>query len=549
MTRHIDNVIECKGALILGAGVAGLFTALKLAPFPSLILAGARPGVSGSSAWAQGGIAAAVGKGDTWQSHAADTIAAGAGLCDPKIVELVAREAPARIEDLVQFGAPFDRNPDGTLAVGREAAHSAARIVHVKGDRAGAEVTHALAERALACGAIEVLEGYHGVELAVEDGRVTGLFARSGRGADARLVLFRARAVIFATGGLGALYAVTTNPPESRGEGLGMAARAGAIIADPEFVQFHPTALATGRDPAALATEALRGEGALLVDERGMRFMPTVHKDAELAPRDIVARAIFSEIAAGHKVFLDCREAVGAGFPEHFPTVYAACRAAGFDPVREPIPVAPAAHYHMGGIASDGRGRSSLDGLWAVGECASTGLHGANRLASNSLLEALVFGTRAAEDITSAFLPREGRGTPPAPERFAATLPPHVLRDAMTRLVGLERDEAGLSEALTVIAQIERAGGPEPALLNMTAAAKLVTYAALTRRESRGGHYRTDYPTATTPQRTFLTLAAVESAIANPPPSLRGRGEAIAEGRGTSPSGASRHLPREYGGG
>jgi len=548
MTRHIDNVIECKGALILGAGVAGLFTALKLAPFPSLILAGARPGVSGSSAWAQGGIAAAVGKGDTWQSHAADTIAAGAGTCEPEIVELVAREAPERIEDLVRFGAPFDRNPDGTLAVGREAAHSAARIVHVKGDRAGAEVTHALAERALASPAIQVLEGYHGVELATEDGRVTGLFARSGRGPHARLVLFRARAVIFATGGLGALYAVTTNPPDSRGEGLGMAARAGAVIADPEFVQFHPTALATGRDPAALATEALRGEGAMLVDERGMRFMPAVHKDAELAPRDIVARAIHREIAAGHKIYLDCREAIGAGFPERFPTVTAACRAAGLDPVREPIPVAPAAHYHMGGIASDDRGRSSLEGLWAVGECASTGLHGANRLASNSLLEALVFGARAADDIKGASVPREGRGTPPVPERFAATPPPHVLRDAMSRLVGLERDEAGLREALAIIAQVERAGGSEPALLNMTAAAKLVAHAALARRESRGGHYRTDYPSTDEPRRTFITLEQAEKAISYPPPSLRGRGER-SERWGKSPSGASRHLPRKDGGG
>jgi L-aspartate oxidase len=512
MTRHLDNVIECKGALILGAGVAGLFTALKLSPFPSLVLAGARPGVSGASAWAQGGIAAAVAPGDGWQSHAKDTIAAGAGLCDPEIAALVAREAPSRIEDLVRFGAPFDRNKDGTLAVAREAAHSAARIVHVKGDRAGAEVTRALADRALADPAITVLEGYHAVELAMEDGRVAGIFARSGIGADARLVLFRARAVIFATGGLGALYAVTTNPPESRGEGLGMAARAGAVIADPEFVQFHPTALATGRDPAALATEALRGEGAMLVDERGMRFMPAVHKDAELAPRDVVARAIFSEMERGHKVFLDCREAIGAEFPEHFPTVYAACRGAGIDPVQQPIPVAPAAHYHMGGIASDARGRSSLEGLWAVGECASTGLHGANRLASNSLLEALVFGTRAAEDVKSSIAPRSGSGTPPAPERFASPAPPHVLRDAMTRLVGLERDEAGLREALAVIAQVERAGGPEPALLNMTAAAKLVAAAALERRESRGGHWRRDYPsTDETGRRTFLTLREAEA--------------------------------------
>jgi L-aspartate oxidase len=524
MTRHIDSIIECKGALILGAGVAGLFTALKLAPFPSLVLAGARPGVSGSSAWAQGGIAAAVDPSDTWQAHAQDTITAGAGLCDPKIADLVAHEAPARIDDLVRCGAPFDRRADGSLAVGREAAHSAARIVHIAGDRAGAEVTRTLAERAAEEPSVTLLEGFHAIELAMENGRVVGLFARTGMGSDARLVLFRARAVIFATGGLGALYAVTTNPLEARGEGLGMAARAGAVIADPEFVQFHPTAIAIGSDPTPLATEALRGEGAMLVDERGLRFMPAVHKDAELAPRDIVARAIHREIAAGHRVFLDCREAIGAEFPKHFPTVYAACRRGGVDPVRQPIPVAPAAHYHMGGIASDDRGRSSLEGLWAVGECASTGLHGANRLASNSLLEALVFGARAAEDIRANVVAGTARGTPPAPERFAAPPPPHVLREAMTRLAGLERDADGLTEALSIIGQVERAGGSEPALLNMTASAKLVAAGALARHESRGAHCRTDYPqTDETGRRTMMTLADAEVIAISTLPLREGR--------------------------
>lgn len=512
MARGIDNIVEAKGALILGAGVAGLFTALKLAPFPSLVLAGTRPGVSGSSAWAQGGIAAAIGEGDTPEAHAADTIVAGAGLCDMAIANLVAREAPARIEDLLSFGAPFDRGSDGRLALGREAAHSANRIVHIKGDRAGAEITRTLAERAAAAPSITLLEGYHAVELAMEDGRVTGIFARYGAGPHTRLVLFRAPAVIFATGGLGSLFAVTTNPSEARGEGLGMAARAGAVIADPEFVQFHPTAIAVGRDPAPLATEALRGEGGILVDESGRRFMLAVHKDAELAPRDVVARAIHRELASGHKVFLDCTKAVGEEFGERFPTVYAACCSAGIDPAREPIPVAPAAHYHMGGIATDARARSSLDGLWAVGECASTGLHGANRLASNSLLEAIVFGARAAEDVRGAVTERAGRGVPAAPERFAAPSPPHVLRDAMTRYVGLERDAAGLKNALVIIDQVERVGGGEPALLNMTASAKLVAAAALKRRESRGGHYRTDAPQTTAQaQRTFLTLEDADS--------------------------------------
>jgi L-aspartate oxidase len=510
MVFRADNVVETDGALILGAGIAGLFTALKLAPMPSIVLAGTRPGMSGSSAWAQGGIAAAMGEGDSWESHAHDTAVAGAGLCDPAIVDLVAREAPDRIRDLIALGAPFDRKADGSLALGREAAHARPRIVHVKGDGAGAAISATLAARAGEADGIALMEGFHAIELAMEDGRVTGIFARAGLGSDARLVLFRARAVVLATGGLSALYAVTTNPPEARGEGLGMAARAGALVADPEFVQFHPTALAVGRDPAPLATEALRGEGAVLIDSSGERFMIAAHPDAELAPRDVVARAIHTQIAAGRNVFLDCREAIGAEFPRRFPTVHAACVAAGIDPATQPIPVAPAAHYHMGGIASDARGRSSLPGLWVVGECAATGLHGANRLASNSLLEGLVFGARVGEDIRGMLAPGPARGAPPAPLRFASPPAPHVLRNAMTRSVGLERDADGLRSALATIARLERASD-EPALQNMIAAAKLVSAAALARRESRGAHWRTDYPqSALAVQRTFITLADAE---------------------------------------
>ena len=517
MTTRIDNIVECEGALVLGGGIAGLFTALKLAPMPVTVLTSARAGAAGSSAWAQGGIAAAMAPDDDWRAHAADTMAAGAGLCDAAIVDMVASDAPARIADLLDYGAPFDRNADGSIALGREAAHSRARIVHVRGDRAGAEISATLAARAAATPSIRLLEGYHAIELAMANGRVTGLFARCGSGSGTRLVLFRARAVILATGGLGALYAVTTNPLESRGEGLGMAARAGALIADPEFVQFHPTAIDIGRDPAPLATEALRGEGATLIDETGRRFMTAIHPDAELAPRDIVARAIHRQIAGGHKVFLDCRDAVGAGFAQHFPTVFASCQAAGIDPAIQPIPVAPAAHYHMGGIASDAHGRASLDGLWVVGECAATGLHGANRLASNSLLEGLVFGARVAEDVRGLLAAGSERPVPPAPLLSALQPPPRLLREAMSRHAGLERDANGLTQLLDVIDRIEKAGNGEATLLNITATARLVAAGALARQESRGSHWRGDFPaTDAKGRRTLLTLAEAQASALPP---------------------------------
>ena len=457
MSPRIDNVIECKGALILGAGIAGLFTALKLAPFPALVLAGARARHVGIERLGAGRhrrrrrrrryVASACRRHDGGgRRHSAI----------PKIVDLVAREAPARIDDLVALSARRSTAmPTARSRVGREAAHSAARIVHVNGDRAGAEITRTLAERALATPSIDVLEGFHAVELAMEDGRVTGLFARNGSGADARLVLFRAPAVIFATGGLGALYAVTTNPLESRGEGLGMAARAGAMIADPEFVQFHPTA--HRHRPRSRATRH-RSAARRRRDARSMRRGTPLHARRASGRRTGAARCRGArdpsrDRSAATKSSSIAARPIGAEFAEHFPTVYAACRVAGIDPATQPIPVAPAAHYHMGGIASDARGRSSLEGLWAVGECASTGLHGANRLASNSLLEALVFGARAADDITSAYrMPETAAARRPRRSASPRPPPPHVLRDAMTRLVGLERDEAGLDEALAVIA-------------------------------------------------------------------------------------------------
>jgi L-aspartate oxidase len=511
MRRSREDVVEVPGAIIVGAGIAGLFTALKLAPFPALILSAAPPGSSGSSIWAQGGIAAAVGVDDSPELHAADTIAAGAGIGNPEVAAFVAHEASARIEDLLSLGAPFDRETDGSLALACEAAHSKSRIVHVSGDRAGAEIMRSLGNAALASPSVSFAESVHVFELAMHDGRVVGVYARRMSGSP-NPILFRAQTVVLATGGIGALYSVTTNPPDTRGEGLGMVARAGAMIADPEFVQFHPTAINIGRDPAPLATEALRGEGAILIDEKDRRFMPDVHPAGELAPRDIVARAIFREMARGHRVFLDCRTAPGERFASRFPTVYGVCNSAGFDAAMEPIPVAPAAHYHMGGVATDHHGRSSLSGLWSVGECACTGLHGANRLASNSLLEALVFGARAAESIKAECtgnLPDADPPTcPPAPLRPL----PDGFRAAMMRWVGLERDELELKNALAMISSLERANEHDPAMRNSLAASKLIAAAALARRESLGAHFRYDFPGASgARKRSFLTLAEADN--------------------------------------
>lgn len=521
------NALGAGDIVVIGAGLAGLFTALRLAPLPVTVVAAAPLGEGASSVWAQGGIAAAVGEGDTPERHAADTIAAGDGIVDAHVAKIVASEAPQRIADLLRYGVPFDRDLAGHFVLSREAAHSEPRVVRVSGDRAGAAIMQSLIAAVKATPSIRVLEGYEALDLISDAGssnadRISGVrLVRADANGASTFDFMPASAVVLATGGAGALFSVTTNPMYARGEAIAFAARAGAIIADAEFVQFHPTAIDAGIDPAPLASEALRGEGAMLINSAGERFMLALDPAGDLGPRDVVARGVFSEIAAGRGAFLDCRAAIGARFPTAFPTVYAHCIAAGIDPVAQPIPVAPAAHYHMGGVATDLSGRTSLEGLWAVGEVASTGLHGANRLASNSLLEAVVLGARAADDIKRLVTPQMVRPVArtyrTGPERSIEAARrqrlSQRLRQTMAAHVGVVRNGPGLEQALAVVRDIGQEAGGDRVIVNMALAAEIITGSALLRTESRGAHFRSDFPEheAALQHRSAVTLRDIRA--------------------------------------
>lgn len=485
----MSRIVHHDGPLIIGGGLAGLSAALEAAPRKVLVVTPAPLLEACSSAWAQGGVAAALSPDDAPALHAADTAAAGAGLVEAGATDTLTGDGRATVEWLAALGAPFDRDAAGGFAVSLEAAHSHARVARVGGDGAGRAILSALIAAVRAAPHIEVWEDGR-LRGLVQDagGRVCGALIERGAPGSGRLLRVLAPAVVLATGGAGGLFAHTTTPAALLGEGMAAAYRAGADILDPEFVQFHPTAIDVGLDPMPLATEALRGEGARLIDREG-RFLLGEAADADLQPRDVVARAVHAARATGRGAFLDCRSAIGAKLADEFPAVFAACMRAGLDPRETPIPVAAAAHYHMGGIAAGTDGRTSLPGLFAVGECASTGVHGANRLASNSLLEAAAFGRRTGR---AAALERSGAGDT-LPSTVAPDLTPEALqtlRTAMSDGAGVVRDAAGLGATLAVIARLETAA---PGALPLVAA-RLIVEAALARRESRGGHYRSDYP-------------------------------------------------------
>lgn len=490
-------------AVVVGTGVAGLTAALGLAKPGHRVLvltkvAWGKYFGGGSSPWAQGGVAVALSDDDAPRLHADDTAEAGAGISDPAAVRILTGEGPEQVRRLIELGTAFDRDAAGELKFGREAAHGRRRVLHANGDATGAELVRSLVEAVRANPQIEIVEAMRATDLVLRHGAVAGVLADR----DGSITLYRSPAVVLATGGFGQLYCHTTNPPENTGDGLAMAARAGAYLADVEFVQFHPTAIDVDADPLPLATEALRGEGAILVDETGRRFMTELHPDAELAPRDVVSRGLFFARRDGHRTFLDAREAVGDAFPERFPTVWQHCRDHGIDPRVEPIPVTPAAHYSMAGVATDLWGRTSLDGLWACGEVTSTGVHGANRLASNSLLEALVWGDRVARDIDE----RSNAPTTSALGKLVVRRETNVplddadarakLRRTLWERVGLVRDDEGLREALATIEALSRQSGGSAApgeLANLLTVARMVATAASFRKESRGGHYRRDF--------------------------------------------------------
>ena len=495
--------------VVVGSGVAGLTAALHATRAGSVLLVTKVLVDDGSTRWAQGGVAAALGQDDDPEQHLQDTLVAGVGLCDVDAVRVLCTEGPARLRELVARGAAFDRDPSGELALTREGGHSRDRIVHAGGDATGAEVQRALVAAVQASPVIRLVEHALVLDLLrTADGRAAGVTLHVlGEGTEDGVGAVHARAVVLATGGMGQVYASTTNPSVSTGDGVALALRAGAAVADLEFVQFHPTALflgagSTGQQP--LVSEAMRGEGAFLVDPDGKRVITVDdHPLADLAPRDVVAKAIHRRMRerGDDHVLLDARHLGEDLLLHRFPTIVARCREAGVDPVRAPIPVAPAAHYASGGVRTDLDGRTDVPGLYACGEVACTGVHGANRLASNSLLEGLVFAARIGQDLARSLPPQ---GEPQPLDGDAVLVDASVRAElgvAMTVGAGVLRSGDSLSAAAARLAELGRRTTcePSPAAWEATdlhtVATALVSAAAL-RQETRGAHWREDHPEA-----------------------------------------------------
>ena len=493
--------------LIVGSGLAGLYAALHIRPDLTCTIISKADKIEKSNSWlAQGGIAAVIDPSDNIESHVADTVEAGAGLCNEDAVRVLVSEGPENIRTLVEMDVPFDTNPEGELQIGREGGHSCRRIVHCGGDATGRETTKRLGQLALLRDNIRLLLGTYLIDLLVEGGAIVGAIVF-----DKKPKLVICSSILLATGGIGHLYRYTTNPRGSVGDGIAAAMRAGAKTALMEMVQFHPTTLISSRDSTRqfLISEAVRGEGAILRNSRGEAFMENVHRRKDLAPRDIVTRAILADMqrTGDEHVWLDVSSMSEAFFSTRFPTIFGRCKEEGLDIPREAIPIRPAQHYFMGGIATDINGMTSIKGLYAAGECAYTGIHGANRLASNSMLECIVFGRRAAfhinasnrvpaSEVSIASTAPSGRGVFSHAE---LTVRHEHLRKVMSRDVGAVKTKAGLNRALDEILKLRRDldvalldGVDAFELYGMIIVAERIVRDALSRDESIGAHYLVD---------------------------------------------------------